>query len=377
MTSHAHNLVGSGARLLVERMGEASAQFMASLAGEQRAKALLDFADLSERTRWYYTPNPRRGLPLRAMTRHQQRLAHQLVALGLSRTGFATAAAIIGLEMILDAVEEWQVPEPGRDPGLYYLSIFGEPDLRKPWGWRFEGHHLSLNYTIVDSRIVSPTPTFFGANPAEVALGGVGTLRPLAGVEDIARELVHALNPEQRRAAILSPAAPPDIVMSNRPMVVAGAVPLPTPLMQGRPFSEAEAEQLQRFKRALGYSDEHEEALRYTSTPKGLPASALTAAQREMLMAVLREYINRMPEELAEIEMAQLQPHGLDSIHFVWAGSVERRQPHYYRLEGSRFLVEYDETQNDANHIHSVWRDITNDFGADVLAQHYALAHAH
>jgi hypothetical protein len=213
------------------------------------------------------------------------------------------------------------------------VSIFGEPRAAGPWGWRFEGHHISLNYTIVDGRIVAPTPTFFGANPAEASLSPVAMLRPLAGVEDLARELVHALDEGQRAHAVLAPTAPPDILTSNLPHV--------------------EGELL----------------------PKGLAAERMAAPQREVLAALIGEYIHRMPDELAEVEAARLQRDGLTGIHFAWMGGLERRQGHYYRLQGPRFLVEYDNTQNDANHIHSVWRDPANDFGAHLLAQHYAGAH--
>ena len=353
---------GAGARILVERMGEAASNFLASLAPDQRAKGVFDFANEGQRTRWYYIPRKRDGLPLAEMDRRQQRLAHRLVATGLSRAGYVTASTIIGLETTLDALEDWSYPETGRDPGLYYMSIFGIPHAKEPWGWRFEGHHLSLNYTIVEGRIVAPTPTFFGTNPAEVALGDVGILRPLGGVEDMARELVYALSEEQRATAVFASAAPPDIIMENRPKVVEGALPM---------------ERIKHRERELGLTQEHLEALRYTSTPKGLAAAAMGSLQREVLMALIREYIDRMPEEIAEIEAMKLKDYGLESIHFAWAGGLERGQPHYYRLQGSRFLVEYDNTQNDANHIHSVWSDPTNDFGADLLAQHYVLGHRH
>jgi hypothetical protein len=267
------------------------------------------------------------------MDHRQQQLAHRLVATGLSRAGYVTASTIIGLERTLDALEGWQFRGHGRDPALYYVSIFGEPRAAGAWGWRFEGHHISLNYTIVDGRIVAPTPTFFGANPAEAPLSPVAVLRPLAGVEDLARELAHALDERQRAQAVVSPTAPPDILTSNQPYVEG----------QLRPY--------------------------------GLPGEKMAASQREVLAALIGEYIHRMPEELAEVEATRLQRDGLTGVHFAWMGGLERRQGHYYRLQGDRFLVEYDNTQNDANHIHSVWRDPANDFGAHLLAQHYARAH--
>ena len=362
---------------LVARMGEAAANFIASLVPDQQRKAVLDFANQERRTTWYYTPGLRDGLPLSEMERHQQRLAHQLVATGLSRSGYVTAATIMGLETILDRLEEWHYPGRGRDSALYYLVIFGRPDSKAPWGWRFEGHHISLNYTIVDGRIVAPTPTFFGSNPAEAPLGGVNILRPLAGVEDLARELLHELSEAQQATAIITPAAPPDIVMSNRPRVVERALPLPTQQMMGQTMTEADWEAIKQRQQELGLTPEYLETLRYSATAKGLAAATMTAAQQEILTALIGEYIHRMPDEIAEVELAELQAQGTAGIHFAWAGGLNRRQPHYYRLQGSRFLVEYDNTQNDTNHVHSVWRDPEDDFGAQLLAQHYAREHTH
>lgn len=368
--------VGSPAAV-AQRMGEAAVTFLASLTPEQRAQATFPFTDQEERTRWFYTPNPRNGLPLAAMDRDQQRLAHQLVATGLSRAGYVTASTIIGLEATLDYLEGWKRPGRGRDPLLYYVSIFGEPSDRGAWGWRFEGHHISLNYTIAGGRIVAPTPTFFGSNPAEVPLGGTSVLRPLAGVEDLARELVQALGDEQRATAILAPVAPPDIVTGNRPHVVEDALPLPTPVLSGAPLTEDLQRETEAQWRAMGLAPEHLEAIAYSSTPRGLAAERMSAAQREILEALIREYVNRMPEELAEIELNRLTQAGIEGIHFAWAGGIEPRQPHYYRLQGPRFLVEYDKTQNNANHTHSVWRDPDDDFGARLLARHYAASHRH
>jgi Protein of unknown function (DUF3500) len=361
---------------VAERMGEAVSKLMAALSADQRAKAMFDFANDAERSRWYYTPNPKRGLPLGEMALPQQRLAHQLVATGLSRTGYMTAAAIIGLELMLDAVEQWGNNNLVRDAGLYYVSAFGTPSAREPWGWQFQGHHISLNYTIAGGRLISPTPTFFGSNPAETALGRVASMRPLAGVEDIARELVHSLNAEQLLAAHLAPAAPLDLMQSNRPRVLDGVTYIPPPVMMGQELTDAAMAILQGRSRALGYTNEHQEALRFSMTPKGLPAARMSTAQREILWQLIGEYIGRMPDEIAEIESAQLRAQDIEQVHFVWAGGLERHQAHYYRLQGTRFLVEYDCAQDNANHIHSVWRDPLNDFGADLLAQHYATEHS-
>jgi hypothetical protein len=232
------------------------------------------------------------------------------------------------------------------------VSVFGTPDGRAPWGWRFEGHHISLNYTLAGGQIVSPTPTFFGSNPAETSLGSVGTLRPLGSIEDLARDLVRAFEPNQRAVAILSSSAPSDIVLANQPEVVEDTAPPANRLSRGQ-----------------------REALRYTRAPKGLAASSMRPEQREILLALIGQYIHRLPDEVAEIEMTQLHRRGVAKLHFVWAGGLERRQGHYYRIQGPRFLIEYDNTQNDANHIHSVWRDPANDFGARLLAEHYARDH--
>ena len=220
--------VGATAREVVQRMGEAANNFLAALAIDQRAKAQIDFDDEAERTRWYYTPVLRRGLPLSEMDRNQQRMAQRLIMTGLSRPGWVTASTIMGLETTLDALEGWTTQIWWRDVQLYYVSIFGQPDGKAPWGWRFEGHHISLNYTISDGQIVAPTPTFFGANPAESPLIGGQTLRPLASIEDLARDLMHNLSAEQQATALLTPVAPPDIAMLNRPYVVDKALPWPT-----------------------------------------------------------------------------------------------------------------------------------------------------
>jgi hypothetical protein len=355
--------IGAGTRTVVEQMSDAVTNFLETLNAEQRRLAVMDFDDQAERTSWFYTPIPRRGLPLTQMTRRQQRLAHKVVATGLSRAGYVTASTIMGLEVTLDAKEDWRRTEPGRDPLLFYLSIFGEPHPQTPWGWRFEGHHISLNYTIVGGQIVAPTPTFFGANPAEAPLGGVATLRPLSGIEDLARDLLHSFDADQRAQAVLAGIAPADIIMRNRPYVVEGALHLD------------EADEIEQWIQETGVTRVQVEALRYTSTPQGVVAATMDSDQRQLLQKLIGEYIDRMPDELAALEWQALAQRGLDEVHFAWAGGLDRYQPHYYRLQGPRFLVEYDNTQNDANHIHSVWRDPANDFGADLLAHHYQHEH--
>ncbi|MEM7125733.1 MAG: DUF3500 domain-containing protein [Chloroflexota bacterium] len=366
---------GSGAVALVQRMGEAAADFLASLSTDQRIQTQLDFSDQSERTNWHYTPVERKGLPFTEMDRQQQRLAQKLVTTGLSRGGYNTATTIMGIETLLDAKEEWTAPLWWRDSKLYHVTIFGEPSVDKPWGWRFEGHHISLNYTIVGGQIVAPTPTFFGSNPARSPLGQTAWLRPLSAIEDLARELVYEFDEGQRASAVVTPIAPPDIVALNRPVILDQMLPGETPGIVDPSNVSDQFQNLEKFKQALGAEAEHLEAVRYTTKPKGIQGAQMSYAQQEILLKLIGEYIHRMPDELAEIEMAKVKEQGVDQIHFVWAGPIEPYQPHYYRLQGPRFLVEYDNVQNDANHIHSVWRDSQNDFGADILAHHYAHAH--
>ena len=347
-------LTGPAIRTLVHRMGEAADNFLACLTPDQKVKAACPFSEEERRTFWHYTPIIRDGLTLEEMEFQQRRLAHKLVATGVSRTGYAAVSAIIGLETTLDMYEGWGSGKWQRNPGNYYMSVFGTPGTVEPWGWKFEGHHVSLNYTIVNGQIVSPTPTFFGANPADAALNGVSALRPIGNVEDLARDLVHNLSDQQRDTAILADQAPKDILTLNTPAVAEEYHP---------------RDQLDGTDPALF------ETVRYTPKPKGLDAAGMQEPQREILHALITEYIHRMPDVIAQIESDRLDRRGLDGIHLAWSGGIEKRQGHYYRLQGPRFLVEYDNIQNDANHIHSVWRDPSNDFGADLLARHYHEKH--
>jgi hypothetical protein len=370
---------------LVDRMGTAAADWLASLGADQRRKAAYDFPADHERTLWYYTPTERGGLPLEEMDPVQRRLAHRLIAGGLSAPGYNTAATIMGLENILDAKEGFLLPYPGRptpnrgrEPQLYFVSVFGEPGS-KNWGWRVGGHHLCVSYTIVDGMIASPTPLFFGANPAESHLVGPGLLRPLAGEEDLGRELLRALDDEQLQTAVLAPIAPTDIVQANRPYVEDGALPKAAAQLFGRDVAEEsiraflDSDQRRGMRRTN--PQEYLEVLKYEPTPKGLAAARMNGGQREIFTALVRQYVDRLPDELAEIHAARLTGPVLDQLHFAWAGAREHLQPHYYRIQGPRVLIEYDNTQNDANHIHAVWRDPEGDFGVDLLAEHYRQAH--
>ena len=314
-----------------KRMAEAAADLLACLDDDQRSVACMDFDDQEERTNWHYVPRPRRGLSLKDMDEDQRARAEQVLKSGLSASAVTTAQTIIDLEPILGAIEG-ATGKFTRDPELYFVSIFGQPG-RDRWGWRFEGHHLSVNYTIVANRWICATPLFFGANPAMVRHGEREGLRALADEEDIARELLSDLDGEQRRQAIISADAPPDIITRNSVSV----------------GSQVEAE--------------------------GLAATDMNDSQQQGLRRLVEVYVQRLPEPLAEAEMADLEKVDFGTACFAWAGATERGAGHYYRVQGGFFLAEYDNTQNDANHIHAVWRNTLNDFGEDLLKNHYQRSH--
>jgi Protein of unknown function (DUF3500) len=371
------------ARAVAERMVDVASDWLASLDQAQQTKAAWPWENRGERERWFYTPTDHGGLSLSEMRPAQQRLAMQLVATGLSRAGYVTVTTIMGLENVLDQVEGWQVGwgrERGRDPQMYWLRVFGEPGGAGPWSWRFGGHHVSLNVTVVDGEVQASTPCFLGADPAESPLLGPHSLRPLGGAEDLARDLVRSLDEGQAARALLTDVAPVDIVGGNRPRIGDGDLLMPLQDVWRSRFTEPRlAERVEAMHRSAeekaGVRAEHHEAVRLTDRPKGLAAADLTPAQQDQLRALLGVYLGRVPDEIAEREAAKFAGDRLAQIHFAWAGGTERLQPHYYRLQGPRLLVEYDNTQRDVNHVHTVWRDPVADFGFDALRAHLQAAH--
>ena len=322
-----------GAPDTASRIKEAAVEFVDALTPSQRSSAVLDFKD-DERLFWHYTPIERRGVPLRDMNEHQRPLAYSLLASGLAQKAFLQAQAIIDHEMILGALERAEdTVRFDRDPGLYFFTLFGDPSNMVPWSCRVEGHHLSLHFTIVDGELLAVTPSFFGANPARVLRGPKKGLRILAAREDLARDLALSLDRQQMSRVLISDVAPKDIITTNSRQVV------------------------------LDKMD-------------GLPAASMSNAQRQTLMQLVKEYIEQKPPEVSEEKLHKLESRGVDSLHFAWAGGLEPGQPHYYRIQGTDFLVEYDNVQDDANHIHSVWRDPENDFGVDLLRLHHEQHHA-
>jgi hypothetical protein len=368
----------SSRRKVAASMAEAAEAWLELLTAEQREIAVghppSDAASDRERRRWFYTPTDHGGLTLHQQRPAQQRAAMRLVATGLSRPGFVTVATTIGLENILDHTEGFVARfdrERGRDPGLYYLRVFGDPDGRGVWGWRFGGHHVSLNNLVVDGELVATTPCFMGADPASSELLGGAVNRPLARVEDLARELVRSLSPALARRAILAPRAPSDLVTANRSTIAEGdrVVPL-SGIWRARFSDPAQQSALEAASDAIdaaaGYGEDDHGALEYTVRPKGVSGADLDAEQRALLRALLGTYFGRVPEAVAP----EYDDEALDAVHFAWAGPTEPGAPHYYRVQGPRLLVEWDNTQRGANHAHSVWRDPGNDFGLDVLAAH-------
>jgi hypothetical protein len=264
------------------------------------------------------------------MSEAQRALAYELLKTGVSARGFTTARSIMELENILKVVEGENRRFP-RDHEAYQFSVFGTPGDKKAWGWRFEGHHVSIRFDIVGGDMTSSTPTFFGSNPAEVRVDVPGAAtrgtRVLGPEEDAARALLDSLDATQKPTAIVIATAPNEMLTSNK--------------LKADP-----------------------------QEPLGLKASAMTKAQKDKLMALIDVYAGYMTPDLAAERMEKLKKAGLDNIAFAWAGETEKGKKHYYRIQGPTFLVEYDNAQNDGNHIHSVWRDFAGDFGADLLREH-------
>lgn len=368
---------------VAQNMMSAASALIESFSTDQREVACWPFPSNDERTLWFYTPTNHGGLALADMGSAQHRLTHQLLATALSTPGYVTASNIIGRENLLDFTEGFTVGygrDRGRDPTLYYVSIFGDPSMDGPWSWRFGGHHISLHFAIDGGKVVAATPCFFGADPAGAPLLGPHFDRPLAGAEDIGRELVHSLDPHQLGVARIADVAPLDIVGANRTRISDGDRPLTLPeVWRGRfdqKLDQALAEVHRSTAEKLGYTEDHDAALALTTQPKGVSATSFSSIQKETLRQLLDQYIGRLHDDLADGQLAKVNE-SFDELHFVWAGGLEPGQPHYYRIQGGDLLIEYDNTARDANHLHAVWRDLSLDFGGDPLAEHYTTNSAH
>jgi hypothetical protein len=305
-------------------IADTARNFLASLTPEQKAKAMFPFED-DERFDWHYIPKERKGLPFREMQPFQKHLAHALLSAGLSQRGYIKAATIMSLEDVLRQIENDSGER--RNPEKYYFSVFGEPSEKGTWGYRVEGHHVSLNFTLSNGVVVG-SPSFFGANPAEVKVGPRAGLRALAREEDLGRGLITALTAEQKSVAIVSKTAYKDIL--------------------------TEASRQAALK----------------GQPSGLQISRMNARQRELLESLVDEYARNFPEDVAQARLEQAKKAG-NNLYFAWAGVEQPGGPHYYRVQSPTFLIEFDDTQDNANHIHSVWRDFSGDWGRDLLKEHY------
>jgi hypothetical protein len=329
-------VAASGAALSVQEalepapgMAAAANSFLSALDPPKRAKVRVAF-NSGERLNWGFVPRERRGVSIREMSSEERRAALALLKSSLSAGGFTKADAILHLEEVLFAVSGSRI----RDPELYYFTVFGEPSRQGAWGWRYEGHHVSLNWTVVDGKLVASTPQFLGANPADVRDGPQKGRRALAAEEDLGRALVKSINGGPGGAlAIVSKNAPDEILTGSS-------------------------------RRA---------AIRENS---GISYGKLTEEQQGLLLSLIREYASVQPPAEAQARLARVKAE-LPSVKFAWMGGLEKGQGHYYRIQGSTFLIEYDNTQDHANHIHSVWREFKGDWGGDLLAEHYRTAPHH
>jgi hypothetical protein len=315
-------------------MAEAASAFLDSLPAEQRSKATFPF-ESEDRLKWHYLPPemfPRGGVVLRDLDATQRAGARRLLATGLSQRGLLAADAIMELENVIRTLEQGR--RFARDPLEYYISVFGTSDAHGSWGWRFEGHHLSLHFTVVAGEITVSTPTFVGTNPAELREGPNKGQRPLGAQEDHARALARSLTEAQRATGVIADVAPAEIATTNSHPI---------------------------------------EPLK----PVGILAAALSAEQQDMLKTLIESHASLMATEIAAVRLARVFEAGFENVGFAWAGSLEPGQPHYYRVQGPSVLIEYDNTQNNANHVHTVWRDFAGDFGDDLLREHYRTDPAH
>lgn len=302
---------------------DAAKSFLAALDAPQRAKIVIPFVG-DERENYHYTPRERAGITFKAMTPPQRTAATQLLESVLSDQGKLKVTQIMSLESVLGAIER---KPNNRDSENYYFSIFGTPGDAKGWGWRFEGHHISLNFSLIEGQKISLTPSFLGSNPAEVRTGPQLGLRILAAEEDLSRALVNTLLADGKKSVLFSDQAPHEILTGEKREVTA-------------------------FE------------------PVGISASEISDTQRTALVHLISQYTGRYRKEFADEDMAKIEKAGIKSIHFGWAGGTRTGEAYYYRIQGPTFLIECVNFQNNANHIHTVWRDFTGDFGRDLIAEH-------
>ncbi len=310
-------------------MAKAATVFLQTLSEKQKTKIQFRFNE-NERYNWNYVPRSRKGLTLNEMTGQQIKDAFALLRTALSDTGFNKTTSIIQLENVLREVENRSANDTHRDPGNYSFSIFGNPATDPIWGWRLEGHHVAFNFSSEDNRLVSGTPGFLGSNPAVVLSGPEKGKYILKNEAELGFALLHSLNKEQTGKAIISNEAPGEILTaaSRHAMI---------------------------------------------NEPKGILYNELNSSQQQIFMQLLSIYLHRYTRSFAEVMMKEIKEAGLNNLRFAWAGDQQPGigHPHYYRIQGPTIIIEYDNIQNNANHIHTVIRDLKNDFGGDELLKHY------
>lgn len=317
-------------KVAADDMAHAANALLATLDAKQKQSAMFDF-ESDHRHDWHFVPKDRTGLLIKELSPEQRLLANALLASGLSSRGLIKANTIMSLEQVLAVLEGPDRRFP-RDPELYFISIYGQPGEGKTWGWRFEGHHLSLSFTIVNGEHISATPSFFGTNPGKIKEGPRKGLQTADLEENLARALVKSLNAKQLKQAVIADKAPADIITAANRKVSA-------------------------------------------LKNEGIAWKDLSGDQKEQLWEIVKVYVERARGEISEVDLKNIMDAGQKNLVFAWAGGVDVGQGHYYRVQGPTFLIEYDNTQNGANHVHAVYRDFEDDYGEDLLKEHYKRSH--
>ena len=310
---------------------QATENFLSSLTPELQAKAQYSFAD-AERFNWNFVPIKRNGLTFYDFSENQRSAAMALLKSSLSQQGFEKATSIVALESILKVVEKRGADDFYRDPMNYHFTIFGTPEAHNPWGWRFEGHHISLNFTCVNGDIVSSLPSFFGSNPSIVPEGKDKGLQVLRQETELGFALVNSFSASQLKTVRISETAPAELITGNVPKA-------------------------------------------NTLSPEGLPYREMNAGQQKIMLQLLDTYVKNYAFGFRETFMEKIKKAGIENLTFVWAGSLNPGAGHYYRIQGPMLLIEYDNTQNNANHVHTMVRDLNDDFAENILREHYEREH--
>ncbi len=316
--------LADGSATLPPELVKAAQAFVAGMNPTERTAAIYAF-ESDERFNWHFVPKNRNGLAWGKMSPQTRTLANDLLKKSLSESGWKKVSTIRSLE---DVLRELEGGNPGRDPNLYTFTLFGEPSKTETWGWRFEGHHIALNWTMSGGKILATTPQFLGSNPGEVRKGPLKGTRALKVEEDLGRQLVSTFSEAQAKVGILSATAPSDIVTgASRKAQIEG-------------------------RKGIGFGD-------------------LDARQQGLLLALIQEHASVQLPAVAEARLERFRGTDPNRIVFAWMGGTRPGDGQYYRIQSDTFLIEYDNTQNDANHVHTVWRDFDGDFGEDLLKRHY------